>query len=124
MKHWIYHSEAAFEARHALTKYRGEPESAHRHRWRVAVEVGTDTLGPEHYGLDFHAVHAILAKAAECLHETDLSRHPSIGTPSPTAERVAEFLVEETQPLFAGLGGTLLKLSVWEGPRNRVDLVL
>ena len=124
MTRWIYHSSTEFEARHALTTYLGEAETGHRHRWRVAVEVGADSLGDEHYGLDFHAVHAILEEAAAGLAETDLSLHPVIGQPSPTAERVAEFLAGETGPRFAELGGTLLKLSVWEGPENRVDLVL
>jgi 6-pyruvoyl-tetrahydropterin synthase len=124
MTRWVYHSSAEFEARHALTSYLREPEAAHRHRWRVAVEVGAAGLGPEHYGLDFHAVHAILTEAAAALDGADLNQHPEIGSPSPTAERVAEVLADRLSPAFETLGGTLLKLSVWEGPGNRVDLVL
>ena len=123
MTRWIYHSDAEFEARHALTTYLGEPESPHRHRWRVAVEVAAEGLGEEHYGLDFHAVHSILNEATTGLHESDLSLHPEIGNPSPTAEKVALFLAGSTAPKFSALGGTLVKVSVWEGPKNRVDLV-
>ncbi len=124
MKRWIYHSDTEFEARHALTSYLGEPEAVHRHRWRVAVEVGAAGLGPEHYGLDFHFVHGILGEAAAALDGADLNQHAEIGSPSPTAERVAEVLADRLGPAFEALGGTLLKLSVWEGPGNRVDLVL
>lgn len=124
MSRWVYHSTAEFEARHALTSYLGKPEEPHRHRWQVAIEVAVDELNAEHYGLDFHAVHAALAEVAGALEGADLNRHPEIGSPSPTAERVAEVLAETLGPSCAALGGSLLKVSVWEGPGNRVDLVL
>jgi 6-pyruvoyl-tetrahydropterin synthase len=123
MTRWVYHSSAEFEARHALTSYLGKPEQAHNHRWRVAVEVGAAGLGGEHYGLDFHAVHAALAEVAVTLEGTDLNQHAEIGSPSPTAERVAEVMADALEPSIVALGGTLLKVSVWEGPGNRVDLV-
>ena len=47
MSRWVVHSSATFNASHALTRYRGEPETPHDHRWRVAVRVGTDALNDE-----------------------------------------------------------------------------
>jgi 6-pyruvoyl-tetrahydropterin synthase len=124
MSRWIIHAEASFTARHALTSYRGRPEAAHEHPWKIAVRVGTDALNDESYALDFHEVLTILAAAVGPLDRTDLNQHPQIGTPSPTAERVAEVLADTLEPAYDEIGGRLLSISVWEGPVNRVDLML
>jgi 6-pyruvoyl-tetrahydropterin synthase len=124
VRRWVLHSRAEFEATHALTLYLGEPEAPHSHSWQVAIRVGTDALNAEAYALDFHQVHAMLAEATSPLDGSDLNRHPEIGTPSPTAERLAEHLAEVLAPRCSEIGGTLLTVSVWEGPENRVDLVL
>jgi 6-pyruvoyl-tetrahydropterin synthase len=99
-------------------------EEAHDHEWRVEVRVGTENLNTEGYALDFHEVHRILADAVKPLDGLNLNRHPDIGRPSPTAERVAEVLAESLAPSYEAVGGLLLSVSIWEGPENRVDLVL
>jgi len=124
MSRWVIHSRGSFEARHALTSYKGREESPHHHRWEVAVRVGTEGLNADHYALDFHAVHQVLADAVHAIDGTSLNDHPEIGSPSPTAERVAEVLADLLAPQYMALGGTLLMVSVWEGPDNRVDLNL
>jgi 6-pyruvoyl-tetrahydropterin synthase len=121
---WVIHAEASFEARHALTAYRGKRESSHGHLWKVAVQVGADELNDEGYALDFHLVRDRLAAAVTPLDRTDLNKHPEIGESSPTAERVTEVLAETLAPAYEEIGGKLLVVSVWEGPDNRVDLVL
>lgn len=124
MRRWVLHSRTAFEASHALTSYRGAPETPHSHRWQVAIRVGAEALNPDGYALDFHEVHAMFAAAVASLEGADLNRHPEIGHPSPTAERLAQFLAEHLAPQCAALGGSLLSVSVWEGEENRVDLIL
>ena len=124
MSRWVIHAEASFDARHALTSYRGKPEPAHGHQWKVAVRVGAEALNEEGYALDFHEVQTVLARSIAPLDRTDLNDHPQIGTLSPTAERVAEFLSEKLAAEFDAMGGGLLSVSVWEGPDNRVDLIL
>lgn len=124
MSRWVVHSRAAFTAAHALSSYRGEPEQSHSHRWEVAIRVGTDCLNDEGYAIDFHAVHDALERAVAPLDNTDLSSHPEIGSPTPSAERVAEVLAGWLQGPISDLGGALLSVSVWEGPDNRVDLIL
>lgn len=124
MSRWVLHSRAAFEARHALTSYRGAPEAPHSHHWQVAIRVGAESLNPDGYALDFHDVHALLAAAVAPLEGADLNRHPEIGRPSPTAERVAEILAAQLAPQCASIGGSLLSVSLWEGEENRVDLIL
>jgi len=124
MARWVVHSRAAFEARHALASYFGKPEETHSHRWDVAIRVGSEQLNEEGYALDFHQVHTALEETITPLDGTDLNQHPDIGLPSPTAERVADVLSTILQPRIEALGGTLLSVSVWEGPMNRVDLNL
>lgn len=124
MNRWIIHAEASFHARHALASYRGQPESTHDHSWKVAVRVGTDALNNEGYALDFHEVQAVLGAAVAPLEGSDLSNHPEVGDPSPTAERLAEVLAGKLASEFDAIGGRLLSVSIWEGPENRVDLIL
>jgi len=124
MSRWVYHSEAEFTATHALTRYLGEPEKPHNHRWQVAIKVGADRLNDENYGLDFHAVHQALKQVIAPLDQTSLNLHPEIAHPSPTAESVALFIAGAVQGPLENLGGTLMEISVWEGPGNRVDLRL
>jgi 6-pyruvoyl-tetrahydropterin synthase len=124
MSRWVIHAQASFDARHALTSYRGKRESSHGHSWKAAVRVGVEALNEEGYALDFHQVRDLLAAAVAPLDRSDLNDHPEIGKPSPTAERVAEFLSQKLAPEYERIGGMLLVVSVWEGPDNRVDLIL
>lgn len=124
MSRWVIHAQASFEARHALTFYRGKAESSHGHPWKVEVRVGAGELNEESYALDFHQVRDLLAAAVAPLDRSDLNDHPEIGQPSPTAERVAEVLSEKLAPAYEEIGGQLISVSVWEGPDNRVDLIL
>jgi 6-pyruvoyltetrahydropterin/6-carboxytetrahydropterin synthase len=124
MARWVIHSRTAFEAKHALASYRGEPEEPHSHRWEVAIRVGTEQLNEEGFALDFHQVHKTLEESVAPLDGSDLNRHPEIGLPSSTAERVTEVIAILLRPQIEALGGCLLTVSVWEGPMNRVDLNL
>jgi 6-pyruvoyl-tetrahydropterin synthase len=121
---WVVHGRAVFDARHGLSRYLGKPEESHSHRWKVELRAGVDRLNDDGYALDFVALHRLLADWAAPLDGSDLNAHPLIGAPSPTAERVAEVLAAALEPEVAKLGGTLLSVSVWEGPDNRVDLNL
>ncbi len=124
MNRWIYHTQGAFEAEHALISYLGKPEEKHRHRWKVEVRIGVDELNRENYGLDFHRVHKILEELIDQLHRKDLNENPEIGLPSPSAENLALFIARKLEKDYAAAGGQLLQVSVWEGPKNRVDLRL
>jgi len=121
---WVVHARASFTARHALASYLGEPEASHSHPWRVAVRVGTDRLTDEGYAVDFHALHNALLSLTARLDGSDLNAHPEIGVPTPSAERVAEVIAGWLAPVVRELDARLLSVSVWEGPENRVDLIL
>jgi 6-pyruvoyl-tetrahydropterin synthase len=124
MARWVVHSRVAFDARHALTSYRGEPEESHEHRWEIAIRVGADALNTEGFAIDFHEVHALLENAVQPLRDSDLNLHDEIGRPTPSAERLAEVLAVSLMGELTAIGGALLSISVWEGPDNRVDLNL
>jgi len=121
---WVVHARASFTAHHALTRYLGEPEASHAHPWQVAVRAGTDRLTDEGYAVDFHALNQALATLVAPLDGSDLNDHPEIGVPTPTAERLAEVIAGWLTPVVGELGARLLSVSVWEGPENRVDLIL
>ena len=89
MSRWVIHAQASFDARHALTFYRGKAESSHGHPWKIAVRVGADALNEESYALDFHQVRDLLAAAIAPLDRSDLNDHPDIGRHSPTTRRSA-----------------------------------
>jgi 6-pyruvoyltetrahydropterin/6-carboxytetrahydropterin synthase len=124
MPRWVIHSRTTFNAHHALTSYLGQAEESHEHLWEIAIKVGTDSLNEEGFALDFHEVHNILDKVAEPLRGSDLNQHQEIGVPTPSAERLAEVMAGTIEPKLTAIGGTLLTVSVWEGPGNRVDLCL
>lgn len=124
MSRWVIHSRTGFDAGHALASYGGAPEESHNHRWEIAIRVGADDLNPEGFALDFHQVHRILDEFVAPLKGIDLNLHAEIGTPSPSAERVAQVASTHLEPRLEAIGGTLLSVSVWEGPENRVDLCL
>ncbi len=124
MSRWVVHARAGFGAWHGLTSYRGQAEPSHHHDWQVAIRAGTDMLNGEGYAVDFGEVQRVLREATSPLEGVDLNRDPEIGSPSPTAERLAVVLAGRLQQPLADLGATLLSISVWEGPDNRVDLIL
>jgi 6-pyruvoyl-tetrahydropterin synthase len=121
---WVVHAAVELDARHALLSYGGRPEESHQHRWRVAIAAATGALNDEGYAIDFHALRELLGDRLAPLEGSDLNLHPEIGRPTPSAERLAEVVAGWLEPEVEALGGTLIRVSVWEGPENRIDLEL
>jgi 6-pyruvoyltetrahydropterin/6-carboxytetrahydropterin synthase len=124
MTRWIVHARTELVARHALTSYNGVAEASHTHRWTIAIRVGADHLSPEGMAVDFEALRSILNSRLQELDHSDLNKHHEIGNPTPSAERFAEVIAGWLEPEIEQMGATLLSVSVWEGPDNRVDLNL
>ena len=121
---WIVHASSEFPATHALVSYLGDPEEPHRHLWKVAIAVATDGLNEEGYAVDFHAVQGVLNDLVAPLADSDLNAHPEVGDPTPSAERLAQVVAGWVVPKVADLNASLVRVSVWEGADNRVDLEL
>lgn len=123
MRRWIVHAQSTFSAVHALPSYGGRAEKPHPHEWRVAVRVATESLNSEGYAVDFHALRAALDAVVAPLDGTDLNDHPLIGD-LPSAERVTDLIAGIMAQACRELSGKLVRVTVWEGPENRVDLEL
>lgn len=109
--------DAAFEAAHHLTSYRGAPEPAHGHSWRVTIALETAELDGEGIGFDFvRARGELLALAARFDHR-DLNEIPPFDRVSPTTERIAVYFCEEMQRRLPD--AEVRSATVWEGPSCR-----
>jgi len=104
---------ATFEAAHRLYLWRGAPETAHGHSWRVVARLATDRLDGEGMAYDFVAVRDALAALAARLDHRDINAVPPFDAESPTTERIARWFFEE---LAAALpDAPLVAVTVFEG---------
>lgn len=112
---------ATFEAAHHLREYVGGPEPVHGHSWKVEVALATDTLGDYDLSVDFVPTERLVKSLAERLHDRDLNTVPPFDKKNPSAENVALFFADEvTKSGLLKSGASLVEVTVWEGPRNRV----
>ncbi len=111
---WVLEVADRFEAAHRLYSWRGAPESAHGHSWRVVARLASDTLDGEGMAYDFVAVREALAALTARLDHRDLNALPPFDRESPTTERVARWLFDELRATLPG--APLVAVSVGEGP--------
>jgi 6-pyruvoyltetrahydropterin/6-carboxytetrahydropterin synthase len=110
---WTLEVAATFEAAHRLYLWRGAPETAHGHSWRVVARLATDRLDGEGMAYDFVAVRDALAALAARLDHRDINAVPPFDAESPTTERIARWFFEE---LAAALpDAPLVAVTVFEG---------
>jgi 6-pyruvoyltetrahydropterin/6-carboxytetrahydropterin synthase len=103
-----------FEAAHHLTSYRGHPEPAHGHTWRVEAVLAAGDLDAEGIAYDFVPVRRALDELAGRFDHRDVNTVPPFDESSPTTERLAAWFHAE---LVARLpGAALVEVTVWEGP--------
>lgn len=103
-----------FEAAHHLTSYKGVPEPAHGHSWRVEAVLRTEQLDGEGMAFDFVEVQTALRELAARFDHKDLNTVPPFDRLSPTTERIAAWFFEAlTRRLPAA---PLAEVTVWEGP--------
>lgn len=106
--------QARFEAAHHLTSYKGAPEVAHGHSWRVEAVLVTGELDGEGMAFDFVEVRGALLELAGRLDHRDINGVPPFDRLSPTTERIAQWFFERlSQRLPAA---PLAEVTVWEGP--------
>ena len=105
---------ARFEAAHHLTSYKGKPEPAHGHSWRVEAVLETSELGPEGMAYDFVEVRGALRELAARLDHRDVNTVPPFDKTSPTTERIAAWFFEGLAERLPG--APLAEVTLWEGP--------
>ena len=105
---------ARFEAAHHLTSYKGAPEPAHGHSWKVEAVLRADRLDGEGMAYDFVAVQTALREIASRLDHRDLNTIPPFDRLSPTTERIAAWFFEALARRLPA--APLAEVTVWEGP--------
>ena len=107
-------ARSRFEAAHHLRSYRGVPEPAHGHSWRVEACVETATLDDEGIGFDFVRLQQALAALVAQLDHRDLNTVAPFDRSSPTTERLAVWFFEGLRRALPE--APLREVTVWEGP--------
>jgi 6-pyruvoyltetrahydropterin/6-carboxytetrahydropterin synthase len=121
MPHFRLEVDAAFEASHHLTSYRGSPESAHGHSWRVTVELMAYELDGEGMAFDFVAARSALLDLVSRFDHRDINTVPPFDRLSPTTERLAIYFCEAMQDRLPE--ATVRSVTVWEGPSCRATFL-
>ena len=114
MPRWELEVAGRFEAAHRLYSWRGAPELAHGHSWRVVVRLVAPELDTEGMGYDFVAVRDALAAITGRLDHRDLNAVPPFDRESPTTERLARWLFDELSRALPG--APLAAVTLFEGP--------
>jgi 6-pyruvoyltetrahydropterin/6-carboxytetrahydropterin synthase len=105
---------ARFEAAHHLTAYRGAPEPAHGHSWRVEAVLEAAGLDAEGMAWDFVEVQGALRELAARLDHRDINTVPPFDRASPTTERIASWFFDGLTARLPAV--PLAEITLWEGP--------
>jgi 6-pyruvoyltetrahydropterin/6-carboxytetrahydropterin synthase len=105
---------ARFEAAHHLTAYRGAPEPAHGHSWRVEAVLEAAGLDAEGMAWDFVEVQGALRELAARLDHRDINTVPPFDRASPTTERIAAWFFDGLTARLPAV--PLAEITLWEGP--------
>ena len=114
MPSYLLRVETRFEAAHHLTSYKGAPEPAHGHSWRVAAALAAPALDAEGMAFDFVEVQGALRELAARLDHRDINTVPPFDRMSPTTERIAAWFFASLSERLPN--APLVEVTVWEGP--------
>lgn len=115
MARYVLEVAARFEAAHHLTSWRGAPEPAHGHSFKVVARLASDGLDAEGIAFDFVAVRDALVRLAARFDHRDINTVPPFDTVSPTTERLAEWFHAGLEREL-GAAAPLEAVTVFEGP--------
>ncbi|MDQ6674137.1 MAG: 6-carboxytetrahydropterin synthase [Chloroflexota bacterium] len=107
---------AGFGARHHLVGDFGPASRTHAHTYRVEVSVSGTSLQSDGTLFDITRLQEALSSVIAELDGRDLNQIADLATPNPSAEVVAEYLVERIAPALQSAGLDHLQARVWESP--------
>ena len=90
--------ETHFWASHQLTLSDGPKESLHRHNWKVAAEVGSETLNKMGLVMDFRRLKTLVDNIVGELADTTLEKKDYFRQNGSSAEIVAKYIYEKLSP--------------------------
>ena len=138
---YLLQTEVFFDAAHFLPGYDGKCKNLHGHRWRVVIEISSDTLDTEGQTRDMIADFSDIKKAAreeaDLLDHTLLIEEGSLRDTTlaalreegftiiifpwrPTAERLAHYFSDK----MILRGYPVSRVSVYETPKNCATYVV
>jgi len=114
-----------FSASHFLRGYdQGRDEPLHGHNWRVQVQVNTLTTNPMGLAVDFVTVRRLLQREIRHLDYTLINDLPEFQKINPSSENIAKYLYDRLREQISQLGGTLVRVTVWETPRSGASYLI
>lgn len=116
MPKWTLHTKFKFDAAHLIEGYDGKCGRMHGHTYKVHISAESEQLNPSQYlkTADMVCDFQELKWAAEDAEKGGLDHGVlnELIEVNPTAERIAEFIYEETKSRIPS--GIKLKVTVWE----------
>jgi 6-pyruvoyltetrahydropterin/6-carboxytetrahydropterin synthase len=109
--------EFVFSAAHHLDEAEGRCRTMHGHDYRLLVTVAGPVRGGDGMVMDFHEIDDIVTQTVLTELEGQLLNDV---LPTPTAERLAEWIRDRLRPVLPGLS----LLTIYETPRYKVTLVV
>jgi 6-pyruvoyltetrahydropterin/6-carboxytetrahydropterin synthase len=110
--------EAEFAAAHFLSHYRGKCERLHGHNYRVRLWARGEGLDEGGMLVDFGVLKDCLRRICAVLDHSNLNDNPVFQN-DPSAERIAQYIFEETARLLPpSEAGLLAAADVYETPSS------
>lgn len=113
--------ELNFSAAHALRGHHGGCENLHGHNWRVRATVQADELDDMEMVIDYKDLKTHLAEVLSPFDHRFLNEAKPFDKQNPTSENIARHIFLELSKRVNNDQRRVLKVEVWETPKNRAE---
>ena len=108
--------ERHFDAAHYLREYNGKCENLHGHRYKVVVNIKTDTLDEIGLAYDFTVLKKSIDEILDQYDHTCLNDVEPFTSINPSSENIASTIYNELKPYMNGQTVIIESIQVWESP--------
>ncbi len=108
-----------FSAAHNLRNYHGRCERLHGHNWQVEAVFGAVLLTKGEMVMDFTLAKKMLKQVLRYFDHRYINDTVHFKKVNPTSEKIAKFIFQSLSGKLKKQKCKVLKVSVWETPRNR-----